>query len=162
MRNRYGIRLVGADSPYFCAKRAWDHAAETFRTRDTEDAYERVSNEIINDKISVLTAEQNAAVSRMFGLWQARHDVRKSLPFELTFKEWRAAIAHPLHFASIGWRPNWVDNLNDARAELAARREGRRKASWRKSSMKQNEKERRARSAPLIKAGSPIQPLRRG
>lgn len=39
------------------------------------------------------------------------------------------------------WRPRWIDNLNDARAELAARRNGKHTASWRKSSVKQNEKE---------------------
>jgi len=68
-----------------------------------------------------------------------------AIPFEEVLARWRAAIAHPLHFASVGWRPNWIDALNDTKAEWAARRTGRRKESWRKSAMKQNEKEREAR-----------------
>lgn len=55
-----------------------------------------------------------------------------NVPWPMVFATWRKQIEHPLHFASQGRRPRWVDALNDAASDWRQRERGTRIESWRR------------------------------
>lgn len=89
-------------------------------------------------EVALLAAMEAAWVSGNLG---------HNLPWKQIFERWHRLLENPLHFSSYGDRPRWVDALNDARAEMAAQRNGRRKECWAKASKAQNEKEVQAKIA---------------
>ncbi|MFX1678039.1 hypothetical protein PV762_02300 [Mitsuaria sp. CC2] len=55
-----------------------------------------------------------------------------NVPWPMVFAAWRKQIEHPLHFASQGRRPRWMDALNDAASDWRQRERGSRVESWRR------------------------------
>lgn len=77
--------------------------------------------------------------------WRAGEYEGLVIPWEAVFERWRASIAHPLHFASRGWRPRWVDACNDAASDWRQRERGTRQAAWAKYQKKYQAKKRAAK-----------------
>jgi hypothetical protein len=67
-----------------------------------------------------------------------------SLPFEQIIARWRAAIASPTRFASIGPSPRWKKALNTAREEWVRINSGRQRMAWREHRRKQIYEEARS------------------
>jgi hypothetical protein len=63
--------------------------------------------------------------------WKAGQWNNSPLPFRQIIERWKAAIANPLHFASIGPNPRWVPVLGDAVCEWRRHTEGGYRKSWR-------------------------------
>ena len=58
--------------PMFCAQRAWDQAAETFRSHAIEAIYAALADKLVRGEVQTLTPEMNKAVSEFFFLWNLR------------------------------------------------------------------------------------------
>ena len=71
-----------------------------------------------------------------------------SLPFEHIITGWRAAIASPTHFASIGPAPRCKKALNTAREEWVRISSGKQRLAWREYRRKQITKKREAQGKP--------------
>jgi hypothetical protein len=69
--------------------------------------------------------------------WRSGEWDHLALPFEQIIERWRAEIAHPLHFASIGPNPRWVPVLGDAACDWRRHRNGSYRKSWREYRRKQ-------------------------
>lgn len=59
-------------------------------------------------------------------------ELGRNVPWPQVFAAWRKQIAHPLHFASQGHRPRWVDAFNDAASDWRQRERGTRVETWRR------------------------------
>lgn len=59
--------------------------------------------------------------------------------WQAAIAEWKARIAHPLHFASTGHRPRWVDRFNDAASDWRQRERGTRYEAFDRYNRKRRE-----------------------
>ena len=66
------VRPAKPDNPLFCARRAWDQRTESGYMKRIEDEFQSIVAPIINGTVSEVTAEQKAAVDRMYALWYRR------------------------------------------------------------------------------------------
>lgn len=71
-----------------------------------------------------------------------------SLPFAQIIESWRAAVASPTHFASIGPSPRWKKALNTAGEEWRRISSGEQRTAWREYRRKQITKSREAQGKP--------------
>jgi hypothetical protein len=77
-------------------------------------------------------------------MWKAGDWDHLSLPFAQIIRRWKAEIASPMHFASIGPNPRWVPVLGDAVRDWRRHTSGGYRTSWREYRRKQITKERGA------------------
>lgn len=61
--------------PRFCAKRAWDHQAESVFMKSIEDKFQAIANQITTVRQS-LDVDQHSTVTDFFALWQLRAEIR--------------------------------------------------------------------------------------
>jgi len=81
-------------------------------------------------------------------MWKSGQWDELPLPFEQIIQRWKAEIADPLHFASIGPNPRWVPVLGDAACEWRRHTEGGYRKSWRDYRRKQIAKKREEQGKP--------------
>jgi hypothetical protein len=80
--------------------------------------------------------------------WRCGEWDHLSLPFYQIIERWRADIARPMHFASIGAQPRWKKMLLRAGGDWRRKRTGAYKLAWRDYRRKQITKKR-------VKQGKP-------
>jgi hypothetical protein len=56
----------------FCARRAWDHKAETGYMKSIEDAFQAVAEKIITGTLAAIGEAEKPIVNQFFSLWQMR------------------------------------------------------------------------------------------
>lgn len=83
--------------------------------------------------------------------WKAGQWDHLSLPFEQIIERWKADIAHPLHFASIGPNPRWVPVLTSCACDWRRHSSGGYRKSWRDYRRKEIAKKREAEGKPPSK-----------
>jgi len=83
-------------------------------------------------------------------LWKAGHWNHLSLPFAQIIERWKAEIASPLHFASIGPNPRWVPVVGDAVSEWRRHSTGGYRESWRRYQRKLTNTRREERGKPPL------------
>lgn len=71
-----------------------------------------------------------------------------SLPFDQIIARWRADIAGPMHFASIGAQPRWKKMMLRAGGDWRRKRTGAYKLAWREYRRKQITKKREEQGKP--------------
>lgn len=71
-----------------------------------------------------------------------------SLPFDQIIERWRADIARPMHFASIGPQPRWKKKMLRAGGDWRRKRTGAYKLAWRDYRRKQITKKRVEQGKP--------------
>lgn len=74
---RHRIRPAAPDDELFCAQRAWDERAEAGYTKQIEDRFQKVAQQIIDGQAATVTPEQKPAIDRMFALWYMRARYRE-------------------------------------------------------------------------------------
>ena len=75
----FGVpRMRAPSEKIFCAQRAWDHSAETYRTIGYEEPYRKLADAIVSGKVERLSAEQDDIATLFIALWNARHHARHS------------------------------------------------------------------------------------
>lgn len=80
--------------------------------------------------------------------WRSGEWDHMLLPFEQIILRWRAEIANPLHFASIGPNPRWGPLMSKAGGEWRRHSGGGYRKSWRDYRRKQITKKREAQGKP--------------
>lgn len=70
----------------FCASRAWDQAAETYRTVGYEEPYRKLADAIASGKVASLSAEQHQVVTLFHALWGARSRARHASTEDVQIK----------------------------------------------------------------------------
>lgn len=83
--------------------------------------------------------------------WRSGEWDHLDLPFEQIIERWKAEIANPLHFASIGPMPRWAPILGDAACEWRRHRTGSYRKTWREYRRKQIAKKREEQGKPPSK-----------
>lgn len=87
--------------------------------------------------------KREAALLAAFeAMWKAGEWDHLSLPFAQIIERWKAEIANPLHFASIGPNPRWVPVLGDAVCDWRRHTSGSYRKTWREYRRKQITKNR--------------------
>lgn len=87
-------------------------------------------------------------LARFEATWRSGQWDALSLPFEQIIERWKAELADPLHFASIGPNPRWVPVLGDAVCEWRRHTEGGYRKTWRNYRRKQIAKKREGQGKP--------------
>jgi len=80
--------------------------------------------------------------------WKAGQWDGLLLPFEQIIERWKADIAHPLHFASIGPNPRWVIAMSRAGNEWSRLSSGAYRKTWREYRRRQITARRKAQGKP--------------
>jgi hypothetical protein len=80
--------------------------------------------------------------------WKSGYWDQLSLPFQDIIDRWKAEIASPMHFASIGPNPRWMPMLNRTEREWKRRNDGRMGQSWKAYKRKMLIKNREAAGKP--------------
>jgi len=80
--------------------------------------------------------------------WQAGEWNHLSLPFDQIIARWRADIARPMHFASIGAQPRWKKMMLRAGGDWRRKRTGAYRVAWRDYRRKQITKKREEQGKP--------------
>jgi hypothetical protein len=80
--------------------------------------------------------------------WKSGYWDQLSLPFQDIIDRWKAEIASPMHFASVGPSPRWMPMLNLTEREWKRRNDGRMGQSWKAYKRKMLIKNRAAAGKP--------------
>lgn len=90
-------------------------------------------------------------LARFEAVWRSGQWNGFSLPFEQIIEHWKAEIAHPLHFASLGPKPRWVHAMNYSASEWRRHENGGYRKSWREYRRKHIAKKREEQGKPPSK-----------
>lgn len=80
--------------------------------------------------------------------WRSGEWDHLSLPFQKIIERWRADIARPMHFASIGPSPRWKTALTTAGEEWRRISSGKQRLAWREYRRKQITAKRATQGKP--------------
>lgn len=69
------------DDSLFCAKRCWDHRAESGYMKTIEDSFQSLADKVINNKAIHLEEDDNRIATNFFALWYYR-DYRNKNPIQ--------------------------------------------------------------------------------
>jgi hypothetical protein len=83
---RNKLREAKPDDPVFCAKRAWDHRAETLFMRKIEDEFQNLARKIIDGTLSGFGANERHSINLFYALWYVRSRQRTLPAIEIQAK----------------------------------------------------------------------------
>lgn len=100
------------------------------------------------DREAVAKLRELALLDEFERWWQSGAWDYMMLPFAEIICRWRAEIADPLHFASIGPNPRWLLEMGRASCEWRRLSSGSYRKSWREYRRKQITNKRAAQGKP--------------
>lgn len=105
-------------------------------------------SEGFQEREAVAKLRELALLAEFERWWRNGEWDHMALPFQDIIDRWKAEIANPLHFASIGPNPRWVPVMMVAGGEWRRHSAGGYRKSWRDYRRKQIAKKREAQGKP--------------
>ncbi|MBR1136149.1 MAG: hypothetical protein E6614_26870 [Bradyrhizobium sp.] len=71
------VRLAKPTDSIFCARRLWDHAAETLFCKRIEDDFQRLAGLVVGGLVTRFSQQMTHVISSFYALWLARAQIRE-------------------------------------------------------------------------------------